>query len=205
VTASKCRIYCFNSYSILFDEEDFSAGHFLMRFNATVMDNYFSAQLRSWMDFGKLWQWQRHKRPMQNLAWRTAASLRLLILMPGPFYKIRQGQRCIWWQWRQWSSVQKGLDTWTKSSGLHRQWRRVKKKNTKKCESFVRWNLGGRHAPLYNNAAMPTLGQGYWDCRRVGGTHTRDNGGKDNNCRSKPAASFSPFFVTRVVGLNIAK
>ena len=30
---------------------------------------------------------------MQNLAWKTEASLRLLIWMPGLFCKIRQGQR----------------------------------------------------------------------------------------------------------------
>ena len=51
VTASKCRIYCFNSYLIMFrncaiimrrcgsmetDEEGFSVGDFLMQFTATL-------------------------------------------------------------------------------------------------------------------------------------------------------------------------
>ena len=50
---------------------------------------------------------------------------------------------------------------------------------------------------------MSILGQGYWECRQVGGTHTRDTGGKDRNiCRSVPAASFNPVFITRVVGLD---
>jgi hypothetical protein len=51
---------------------------------------------------------------------------------------------------------------------------------------------------------MPNLGQGYWECRRMGGTHTRDTGEKGRkSCRSKPAASFSPVFALRVAGLNI--
>jgi len=57
VTASKCGIYCFNSYLIPFrnravimrrhflwlletDEEGFFAGHFLMHFNAAVINYY---------------------------------------------------------------------------------------------------------------------------------------------------------------------
>ena len=34
---------------------------------------------------------------------------------------------------------------------------------------------------LYNNAAMSDLGQGYWTCREVGGTHTKDTGEKDKS------------------------
>jgi len=34
---------------------------------------------------------------------------------------------------------------------------------------------------FYNNAVMSKLGQRYWECWRVGGTHTRDTGGKDRN------------------------
>jgi hypothetical protein len=49
---------------------------------------------------------------------------------------------------------------------------------------------------------MSNLGQGYWGCREVGGTHTRDIGEKDKKiCRSTSAAIFSPVFVTRVAGL----
>ena len=56
------------------------------------------------------------------------------------------------WQWRQWSSaLKKGLDTWT-NKGLQgctdRQWRRVKRENTKTAW-VLRRNLGGRQ-PLYN-------------------------------------------------------
>ena len=50
----------------------------------------------------------------------------------------------------------------------------------------------------FNNAAMSNLGQGYWECRGMGGTHTRDTGVKDKICRSIPAASFSPIFAPRV-------
>ena len=46
---------------------------------------------------------------------------------------------------------------------------------------------------------MSNLGQGYWDCRRVEGTQTRDAGEKDRKiCRSLPTASFSPVFALRV-------
>jgi len=46
---------------------------------------------------------------------------------------------------------------------------------------------------------MSNLGQGYWDCRRVEGTQTRDAGEKDRKiCRSLPTASFSLVFVLRV-------
>jgi hypothetical protein len=34
---------------------------------------------------------------------------------------------------------------------------------------------------LYNNAAMSDFGQGYWECREVGGTHTRDAGEEDKD------------------------
>jgi len=38
----------------------------------------------------------------------------------------------------------------------------------------------------------------------VGGTHTRDTGGKDRKIHySIPAASFSPVFVAKVAGLDI--
>ena len=64
VAASKCKIYCFNSYlthsgivqlscAVILcgcmetDEEGFLAGHFLMQFNAIVMNYYFTAQLRT--------------------------------------------------------------------------------------------------------------------------------------------------------------
>ena len=47
---------------------------------------------------------------------------------------------------------------------------------------------------------MSSLGQGYWECRRVEGTHTRDKGGKDRKrCRSIPALSF-PFFALSGAG-----
>ena len=46
---------------------------------------------------------------------------------------------------------------------------------------------------------MSSLGQGYWERRRVGGTHTRDKGGKDRKIfRSKTAASSSPVFALSV-------
>ena len=52
---------------------------------------------------------------------------------------------------------------------------------------------------LYNDAAMSSLGQGYWECQRVEGTHTRDKGEKDRKiCRSIPAASSSPVFALSV-------
>jgi hypothetical protein len=46
---------------------------------------------------------------------------------------------------------------------------------------------------------MSDLGQGYWERRRVGGTH-RDTGEKEKICRSLPTASFSPVFALRVAG-----
>jgi len=50
---------------------------------------------------------------------------------------------------------------------------------------------------------MLELGQGHWECLRVGGTHTRDRGGKDRNtCRSTPASRFNPVSVPRVAGGN---
>ena len=46
---------------------------------------------------------------------------------------------------------------------------------------------------------MSSLGQGYWERRRVGGTHTRDTGEKDRKiCRSLPAASSSAVFAFSV-------
>jgi len=46
---------------------------------------------------------------------------------------------------------------------------------------------------------LSNLGQGYRECRRVGGTHTRDKGGKDRKIfRSKTAASSSPVFALSV-------
>jgi len=45
---------------------------------------------------------------------------------------------------------------------------------------------------------MSSLGQGYWERRRVGDTHTRDTGKKEKTCRSLPTASFSPVFALRV-------
>ena len=57
---------------------------------------------------------------------------------------------------------------------------------------------------LYNNAARSNLGQGYWESRRVGGTHTRDTGGKDIKiCRSIPAVNFPPVLAPRVAVKNI--
>jgi hypothetical protein len=32
---------------------------------------------------------------------------------------------------------------------------------------------------IYSIAAMSNLGQGYWECQRVEGTHTRDKGEKE--------------------------
>jgi len=52
---------------------------------------------------------------------------------------------------------------------------------------------------LYNNAAVSNLGQGYWECLRVGGTHTRDRG---KTCRSKFAASFSPVLRSELRATN---
>ena len=50
------------------------------------------------------------------------------------------------------------------------------------------------------------MGQGYWESRQVGGTHTRDTGEKGRKvCRSIPAASFSLVSALRVAGLNVAK
>jgi len=59
---------------------------------------------------------------------------------------------------------------------------------------------------LYSNAAMSNLGQGYWECRRVEGTHTRDKVEKDSNFyRTIPATSFSPVFALRVAGNHARK
>jgi len=47
---------------------------------------------------------------------------------------------------------------------------------------------------------MLNSGQGYWECRRMGGTHTRDTGEKEKICSSIPALSFSLVFALRVAG-----
>jgi hypothetical protein len=44
------------------------------------------------MEIGKLWQ----DKGMQKLAWRTEASLRILIKMPGLFSKYGKVKGCIW-------------------------------------------------------------------------------------------------------------
>jgi hypothetical protein len=49
---------------------------------------------------------------------------------------------------------------------------------------------------------MSNLGQGYWECRRVGGTHTRDTGEKMKKYSSIPASSSSLLFALRVARLN---
>jgi hypothetical protein len=53
---------------------------------------------------------------------------------------------------------------------------------------------------LYSSTAMSNSGQGYWECLRVGGTHTRDTEGKEKICRSIPALSFLPVFALSVAG-----
>ena len=54
---------------------------------------------------------------------------------------------------------------------------------------------------LHNNTAMSKSGQGYWECLRVGGTHTRDTGGKYKKiCRSISASSFLAVFALSVEG-----
>ena len=48
---------------------------------------------------------------------------------------------------------------------------------------------------------MSNLRQGYWECLRVGGTHTRDTGGKYKKiCRSISASSFLAVFALSVEG-----
>jgi len=55
----------------------------------------------------------------------------------------------------------------------------------------------------YNNAARSNLGQGYWEIRRVGGTHIRDTGGKTyKSVAPLPAANFPPVFAPRVTDQN---
>jgi hypothetical protein len=50
---------------------------------------------------------------------------------------------------------------------------------------------------------MSNLGQGYWECRRVGGTQTRDKGEKERKHMSLHiCGEFHPVFVLRVAGLN---
>jgi len=63
VTASNCKIYCFNAYLIPFrssavimrrdetNEEEFLANHFLMQFNATVMNSYFHTEVTNLNEF----------------------------------------------------------------------------------------------------------------------------------------------------------
>jgi hypothetical protein len=74
---------------------------------------------------------------MQNSAWRTEASLRLLIKMPGLFRKLRQGLRMYLVgsdsEGSGAGAVQKG--GWThgqRSSGLHRQAKKACKKGKHK-------------------------------------------------------------------------
>jgi len=52
---------------------------------------------------------------------------------------------------------------------------------------------------------MSNLGQGYWERRRVGGTHTRDTGKKGRKkCCSLPTVSFSPDFALIVAAKYIS-
>jgi len=44
---------------------------------------------------------------------------------------------------------------------------------------------------------MSNLGQGYWECLRVEGTHTRDKGEKIKICHSIPASSLIPVFSSQ--------
>jgi len=44
---------------------------------------------------------------------------------------------------------------------------------------------------------MSNLGQGYWECRRVEGTHTRDKGGKDKSLSLHTCSEFSPVFSSQ--------
>ena len=56
---------------------------------------------------------------------------------------------------------------------------------------------------LYNNAARSNLGQGYWESRRVGGTHTRDTGGKDRkNLSLHTCCEFQPGSCSQSCGVK---
>jgi hypothetical protein len=50
---------------------------------------------------------------------------------------------------------------------------------------------------LYSNAVMSILGQGYWERRRVGGTHTRDTGEKERNLSLLTYCEFKPGFCSQ--------
>ena len=47
---------------------------------------------------------------------------------------------------------------------------------------------------------MSSLGQGYWERWRVGGTHTRDTGEKEKNLSLLTYCEFQPGFALRVEG-----
>jgi len=49
---------------------------------------------------------------------------------------------------------------------------------------------------------MSNLGQGYWERRQVGGTHTRDTGEKDKKKLLHTCYEFQPGFALRFAGLN---
>ena len=53
---------------------------------------------------------------------------------------------------------------------------------------------------LYNNAVMSSLGQGYWERWRVGGTHTRDTGEKEKNLSLHSCCEFQPGFCSQSCG-----
>ena len=59
---------------------------------------------------------------------------------------------------------------------------------------------GYKHYECYVIMPQSNLGQGYWECLQVGGTHTKDTGEKENKYCSIPAAGFSPVFVPIVAG-----
>ena len=49
---------------------------------------------------------------------------------------------------------------------------------------------------------MSILGLGYWECRRVGGTHTRDTREKDKNLSLHTCCKFQPGFCSQSCGLK---
>jgi hypothetical protein len=134
-------------------------------FDATVMNYYFTAQLQTWIHFGKLWQWQRHKRPMQ-IKWIWPGGLMRLCLFDIDAWTVLQNLARSkdvfgrFWQWRQWSFEQKGLDTWTKVFRVDctdRQWRRVKRENTKKNVTPSSGRVWAGGTPLHSYNSLSNL------------------------------------------------
>ena len=61
---------------------------------------------------------------------------------------------------------------------------------------------GYKHYKCFNNAAVSNSGQGYWECLRVGGTHTWNTGENDKFMLLQICCAFKPGFCYQSCGVR---